>query len=99
MKNKKSQIKRRKKSHGNGQKRQKLANKNHVHLVHLFQKYKAELNEIVSSMEIFELAAGLEELVDLIVVQSNLHAQQKVRNFTADNNGSISGDKLHYGDQ
>ena len=35
--NQKSQIKRRKKSHGNGQRRRKLTNKNHVNLS---QKYK-----------------------------------------------------------
>ena len=47
MSNKKSQIKRREKSHGNGQRRGKLTDKNHAHL---FEKY----NEIVSPMEIFE---------------------------------------------
>ena len=37
-------------------------------------------------MEIFELVTGLEELIDLIVVQTNLYAQQKGRSFTIDNN-------------
>ena len=37
-------------------------------------------------MEVFELGAGLEELTDLIVVKTNLYAQQKRRNFTVDNN-------------
>ena len=37
-------------------------------------------------MEIFELATGIEELIDLIVVQTNLYAQQKGRNFSVDNN-------------
>ena len=34
----------------------------------------------------FELVTGLEELIDLIVVQTNLCAKQKGRNFTVDNN-------------
>ena len=37
-------------------------------------------------MEIFELVNGLEELIDLIVVQTNLCAQQNRRNVTVDNN-------------
>ena len=37
-------------------------------------------------MEIFELVTGLEELIDLIIVQTNLYAQLKWRNFTIDNN-------------
>ena len=37
-------------------------------------------------MEIFELVTGLEELIDLIIVQTNLYAQQKGRKFTVDNN-------------
>ena len=37
-------------------------------------------------MEIFELATGLEKLIDCIVVQTNLYAQQKGRRFTVDNN-------------
>ena len=37
-------------------------------------------------MEIFELVPGLEELIDLIVVQTNIYAQQKGRNFTVGNN-------------
>ena len=37
---------------------------------------EGELNKIVSPMEIFQLVTGLKELIDLIVVQSNLYAQQ-----------------------
>ena len=37
-------------------------------------------------METFELVTGLEELIDLTVVRTNLYAQQKGRNFTVDNN-------------
>ena len=40
----------------------------------------------MSSMDIFELATGLEELIDLNFVQTNLYAQQKGRNFIVDNN-------------
>ena len=41
----------------------------------LIAETQAELNEIVSPMEIFELVTGLEELIDLIVVQTNLYPQ------------------------
>ena len=78
---KKKQIKKRKKSHGNTQRKRNLTNKNQVHL---FPKNK--LNEIVSPMEIFELVTGFEELINLIIVQTNLYPQQKERNFTVDNN-------------
>ena len=37
-------------------------------------------------MEPFELGTGLEELTDLIVVKTNLYAQQQRRNFSVDNN-------------
>ena len=37
-------------------------------------------------MENFELVTGLEELIDLIVVQTNLYRQQKERNFIVYNN-------------
>ena len=40
------------------------------------------LNETVSSIEIFSLATGLEELLELIVEQSNLYIHQNGRNFT-----------------
>ena len=40
----------------------------------------------MSSMDIFELVTGLEELIDLNFVQTNLYAQQKGRNFIVDNN-------------
>ena len=52
----------------------------------LIPEIQAELNEIVSPMEIFELITGPEELVDLIVVQTNLCAQQEGRKFTVNNN-------------
>ena len=52
----------------------------------LIPETQAELKEIVSPMEIFELVAGLEELIDLNVVQTNLYAQQKGRNFIVDSN-------------
>ena len=40
------------------------------------------LNETVSPIEIFSLVTGLEELLELIVEQSNLYAHQNGRNFT-----------------
>ena len=40
----------------------------------------------MSFMENFELVTGLEELIYLIVVQTNLYRQQKERNFIVDNN-------------
>ena len=40
------------------------------------------LNETVSPTEIFSLVTGLEELLELIVEQSNLYAHQNGRNFT-----------------
>ena len=52
----------------------------------LIPEIQTELNEIVSHMKIFELVTGLEELIDLIVAQTNLCAKQKGRNFTVDNN-------------
>ena len=52
----------------------------------LVPEIQVELNEIVTPMEIFELVTGLEELIDLIVDQTNLHTQKKGRNFTVDNN-------------
>ena len=39
------------------------------------------LNETVSPIEIFSLVTGLEELLELIVKQSNLYAHQNGRNF------------------
>ena len=41
------------------------------------------LNEKVSPIEIFSLVAGLKELLELIVEQSNLYAHQNGRSFTA----------------
>ena len=40
------------------------------------------LNETGSPIEIFSLVSGLEELLELIVEQSNLYAHQNGRNFT-----------------
>ena len=40
------------------------------------------INEKVSPIEIFSLVTGLEELLELIVQQSNLYAHQNGRNFT-----------------
>ena len=64
----------------------KKAKTNKQEPIALTPEIQAELNEIVSPMEIFELVTGLEELIDLLVVQTNLYAQQKWRNFTVDNN-------------
>ena len=50
----------------------------------LIPEIKAKLNKIVSPIEIFQLVAGLDELIDLIVVETN--AQQKGKNLTVDNN-------------
>ena len=83
MKNQKIQIKRRKKSNGNRQKRRKLTKKKPFALI---PEIQSELNKIVSLMDIFELVSGPEELIDLTVVQTNFYAQQTGRNFTVDNN-------------
>ena len=40
------------------------------------------LNETVSPTEILSLVTGLEELLELIIEQSDLYAYQKWRNFT-----------------
>ena len=61
-------------SHGNEQRRRKLTKQETFALT---PEIQAELNEIVSPMEIFKLVTGLEELIDLLVVQTNLCAQQK----------------------
>ena len=42
-------------------------------------------NETVSQIEICSLVIGLEELLELIVEQSNLYAHQNGRNFTVIN--------------
>ena len=49
---------------------------------HLVPEVKSNLNETVSPIEIFSLVTGLEELLELIVEQSNLYAHQNGRNFT-----------------
>ena len=41
----------------------------------LIPEIQAELNEIVLPMEFFKLVTGLEELIVLTVVQTNLYAQ------------------------
>ena len=40
------------------------------------------INETVSPIEIFSLVTGPEELLELIVEQSNLYPHQNGRNFT-----------------
>ena len=40
----------------------------------------------MSPIQIFELLTGLEELIDLSIVQTNLYAQQKGINVSVDNN-------------
>ena len=49
---------------------------------HLVPEIQPNLNETVSPIEIFSLVTGLEELLELIVEQSNLYAHQNGRNFT-----------------
>ena len=46
------------------------------------EEFQSNLNETVSPIEIFSLVTGLEELLELIVEQSNLYAHQNGRNFT-----------------
>ena len=69
---------------------------------HLVPEIQPNLNETVSLIEIFSLVIDLEELLELIVEQSNLYAHQNGRNFTVTNQGrteSISWNKLRYGNQ
>ena len=49
---------------------------------HLVLEIQPNLNETVSPIEIFSLMTGLEDLLELIVEQSNLYAHQNGRNFT-----------------
>ena len=49
---------------------------------HLVPEIQPNLNETVSPIEIVSLVTGLEELLKLLVEQSNLYADQNVRNFT-----------------
>ena len=49
---------------------------------HLVPEIKPSLNETVSPIERFFLVTGLEELLEMIVEQSNLYAHQNGRNFT-----------------
>ena len=60
-------------------KKLKVAKQEECHLVPGIQP---NLNETVSPIEIFSLVTGLEELLELIVEQSNLYAHQNGRNFT-----------------
>ena len=67
---------------------------------YLMAEIQPNLNETVSLIEIFSLVAGLEELLELIVEQSNLYAHQNGRNFSYQGRtDSISRNKLHYGNQ
>lgn len=43
-----------------------------------------KLNKMISLMEILKLITSLQELIDLIVVQSNFYTQQKDKKITAD---------------
>ena len=49
---------------------------------HLVPEMQVDLNETDSPIKIFSLVTGLEELLELIVEQSNLYAHQNGRNFT-----------------
>ena len=49
---------------------------------HLEPEIQPNLNETVSPIEIFSLVTGLEELLELMVEQSNLYIHQNGRNFT-----------------
>ena len=49
---------------------------------HLVPETQPNLNEIVSPIETFSLVTDLEELLELIVEQSNIYAHQNGRNFT-----------------
>ena len=49
---------------------------------HFVPEIQPNLKETVSPIEIFFLVTGLEELLELIVEQSNLYAHQNGRNFT-----------------
>ena len=49
---------------------------------HLVLEIQLNLNETVSPIEIFSLMTRLEELLELIVEQSNLYAHQNGRKFT-----------------
>ena len=48
----------------------------------LVPEIQPNINETVSPIEIFSLVTGFEELLELIVEQSNLYAHQNGRNFT-----------------
>ena len=49
---------------------------------HLMPEIQPNLNETVSPTEILSLVTELEELLELIVGQSNLYTHQNERNFT-----------------
>ena len=49
---------------------------------HLVSEIQPNLNETVSPIEICSLLTGLEELLELIIEQSNLYANQNGRNNT-----------------
>jgi len=45
---------------------------------------KVQLVENASPMDIFERVAGLDELIEMVVTQTNLYVQQNGRNFEVD---------------
>ena len=49
---------------------------------HLVPEIQPNLNETVSPIEIFSLLIGLEDLLELIVKQSNIYDHQNGINFT-----------------
>ena len=98
-KNKTKQKKKKKKELWKWTKKVKVTKQEECHLV---PEIQPNLNETVSLIEIFSLVIDLEELLELIVEQSNLYAHQNGRNFTVTNQGrteSISWNKLRYGNQ
>ena len=74
MKNKKSQIKKKKEEPWKWTKKGK-ANKQEP--CTLIQEIQAELNKIVSLMEIFELVTDLEKLINLTIAQTNFILSRK----------------------
>ena len=49
---------------------------------HFVPEIQPNLNETVSTREMFSLVTGIEELLELIVEQSNLYPHQNGTNFT-----------------
>ena len=48
-------------------------------------KIKKELNEKMTPLEVFHIVTELDDLVSILVRESNLYAQQNGRNFTVTN--------------